>query len=85
MDATHRACELVMPVSATRKQAMNDDDAGERHPLPQSDEARHDEVPETLEREKGRGEEGADIVQPAARPVTPDGEQYGEKPRNPQS
>jgi hypothetical protein len=64
--------------------AMNDGE-GKRHPLPESGEARHDEVPETLEREKGRGEEGAVIVQPAARPVTPDGEQYDDKPRDRQA
>jgi hypothetical protein len=58
---------------------MNGTDEGTRHPLPESGEARHAEIPETLEREKGRGEEGAEIVQPAARPVTPDGEQYGKE------
>jgi hypothetical protein len=57
--------------------AMNCNDEGKRHPLPESGEARHDEVPETLEREKGRGDEGAEIVQPSGRPVAPDGEQYG--------
>ena len=46
------------------------------HPLPESDEARHGEIPETLEREKGRGEEGRGVVQPEPTGVNPDGEPY---------
>ena len=46
------------------------------HPLPESDEARHKEVPEQIEEEKGRGEEGRDVVQPTQPPVNPDGEPY---------
>jgi hypothetical protein len=57
------------------------DDDGNRHPLPASGEARHDEIPETLEREKGRGEECADAIQPSPDPVTPDGTPYGAKQR----
>ena len=32
---------------------------GSGHPLPGSGEARHDEIPETAEREKGRGDDDA--------------------------
>lgn len=49
-----------------------------RHPLPRSEEARHDEIPEHLEREKGVGDDSAAPVQPAKAPVDPDGEPYGE-------
>ena len=46
-----------------------------RHPLPASEESRHDRIPETIEREKGDGD---DIVEPfAPEPkVAPDGEKY---------
>ncbi len=50
-----------------------------RHPLPRSDEARHDEIPEHLEQEKGLGDDSAAPVQPAGAPVRPDGEPYGEE------
>ena len=46
------------------------------HPLPGSDEARHNEIPEHLERDKGRGDDPHAVVQPAAEPVTPEGEPY---------
>lgn len=49
----------------------------ERHPLPASDEARHGEVPEHLREEKGEGDDSAPLVQPAGRPVAPDGQPYG--------
>jgi hypothetical protein len=49
---------------------------GKRHPLPASDEARHGEVPEHLEREKGRGDDPAGLVQPGEGAVDPDGESY---------
>ena len=39
-------------------------DKGRRHPLPQSGEARHGEIPETDECEKGRGEDEAEVIQP---------------------
>ncbi len=45
------------------------------HPLPGSDEARHNEIPENLEREKGRGDDPRPVVQPEDA-VTPDGEPY---------
>jgi len=46
------------------------------HPLPGSDEARHNEIPEHLEREKGRGDDFAPAVQPEDEAVNPDGEPY---------
>jgi hypothetical protein len=49
-----------------------------RHPLPRSEEARHDEIPEHLEREKGLGDDSEAPVQPTKTPVNPDGEPYGE-------
>jgi len=49
---------------------------GKGHPLPASDEARHNEIPEHLERDKGRGDDPAAVVQPAGDAVTPDGEPY---------
>ena len=49
---------------------------GKGHPLPESDEARHNEIPEPLEDSKGRGEEGKDVVQPDPVAVNPDGEPY---------
>ena len=67
-----------------------DSKSGSRHPLPESGEARHDQIPETYEREKGRGEDDRKVVQPASPPnsnepdkdgdgpiaVNPDGEPY---------
>jgi hypothetical protein len=50
--------------------------AGGGHPLPASDEARAGELPEHLVREKGRGGDARDAVQPAQDPVSPDGESY---------
>ncbi|MDQ8758049.1 hypothetical protein RCO27_17620 [Sphingosinicella sp. LHD-64] len=49
-----------------------------RHPLPASEEAREDELPENLVSEKGTGEDSVEAVQPAGKPVGPDGEPYGE-------
>ncbi len=45
------------------------------HPLPESAEARHNEVPEEAQDRKGHGEDGAEPVQ-ATRPVEPDGTAY---------
>ena len=50
--------------------------SGKGHPLPRSDEARHDEIPEHLEEEKGRGDDAEAAVQPAGDAVTPDGLPY---------
>jgi hypothetical protein len=47
----------------------------EGHPLPESEEARHNEIPEEAEDRKGEGEDGQAAVQ-ATRPVNPDGEPY---------
>lgn len=49
---------------------------GKGHPLPESDEARHKEIPEDLANAKGRGEEGRGVVQPHPTNVNPDGEPY---------
>lgn len=49
---------------------------GQGHPLPGSDEAREDEIPEHLVREKGHGDDASAAVQPAGDPVAPDGEAY---------
>ena len=53
---------------------MSDGKSG--HPLPESDEARHNEIPEGLEQEKGEGDEGKPVVQPRNPAVNPDGEPY---------
>lgn len=49
---------------------------GKGHPLPASDEARHGEIPEDLEREKGRGDDAKPVVTPGRVAVNPDGERY---------
>ena len=49
---------------------------GKGHPLPASDEARHNEIPEGLEAAKGRGDDPAPVVQPRDEGVNPDGEEY---------
>jgi hypothetical protein len=49
---------------------------GQGHPLPDSEEAREDEIPEHLVREKGHGDDAHVGVQPAGAPVAPDGERY---------
>ena len=50
--------------------------AGTGHPTPGSDEARHGEIPEGLEEDKGRGEDSPAVVQPGREAVNPDGEPY---------
>jgi hypothetical protein len=50
--------------------------SGTGHPTPGSDEARHHEIPEGLEDEKGRGEDARPVVQPGRDAVNPDGERY---------
>ena len=49
---------------------------GSGHPLPESEESRRGEVPESLEESKGDGDDGKQPVQ--ANPVArnPDGEPY---------
>lgn len=49
---------------------------GKGHPLPDSDEARHNEIPEDLAEEKGRGDDSKPVVQPGRDAVNPDGEPY---------
>lgn len=51
-------------------------DGGKGHPLPDSDEARHNEIPESVEEEKGRGDDSRPVVQPGGDAVNPDGEAY---------
>ena len=54
--------------------------SGSGHPLPASDEARHDEVPETLAEEKGTGGDDSKRVTPHPEAVDPSGDPY---PANP--
>ena len=49
---------------------------GGGHPLPASDEARHREIPEGQERDKGVGDDDRAPVQPPPEAVAPDGEPY---------
>ena len=49
---------------------------GKGHPLPASDEARHNEIPEGVEEEKGRGDDSRAVVQPGPEAANPDGEPY---------
>lgn len=49
---------------------------GKGHPLPGSGEARHNEIPEHLEDEKGRGQDPEEITSPEPEAVNPDGEPY---------
>jgi hypothetical protein len=49
---------------------------GQGHPLPGSEEAREDEIPEHLVREKGHGDDCRAPVQPADDAAAPDGESY---------
>jgi hypothetical protein len=53
---------------------------GSGHPLPESKEARHGEVPEHLEEEKGKGEDGAEFATPHPEGVTPSGRPYKADP-----
>ena len=55
---------------------MSDVERGTGHPLPASDEARHNEIPEDIEREKGRGDDDPEVVTPDEPAVNPDGEPY---------
>lgn len=50
--------------------------AGTGHPLPGSDEARHNEIPEGAAEEKGRGDDSKPVVQPGRDAANPDGERY---------
>jgi hypothetical protein len=50
--------------------------SGKGHPLPASDEARHNEIPENVAEAKGRGADSRPAVQPDPVAVDPDGEPY---------
>lgn len=50
------------------------------HPLPASREARHGEIPEQAEREKGQGEDAAEQVTPEGEAVDPSGRPYPADP-----
>jgi hypothetical protein len=49
---------------------------GKGHPLPASDEARHNEIPEDVAEAKGRGDDSKPVVQPGREAANPDGEPY---------
>ena len=49
---------------------------GKGHPLPASDEARHGEIPERMEADKGRGDDPPPAVHPGDEAVDPDGRPY---------
>ena len=49
---------------------------GKGHPLPGSDEARHNEIPEDMAAAKGRGDDPKPVGQPGRDAVNPDGEPY---------
>ena len=55
---------------------MSGTSAGKGHPLPHSDEARHGEIPESLEREKGEGGDRAAVAAGNRLAVNPDGTPY---------
>ena len=62
---------------------MTDDRKGQgegRHPLPGSQEARKDEIPEPLIDAKGTGDDSVETVHGTDRLVGPDGETYGGDP-----
>lgn len=49
---------------------------GSGHPLPDSAEARDDEIPEHLVREKGHGDDARPPADPSNERTAPDGERY---------
>ena len=51
-------------------------EGGTGHPLPASDEARHGEIPEGLERAKGEGDDPEPVATPHPEAVNPDGTPY---------
>jgi hypothetical protein len=56
--------------------ATDSEKGGQGHPLPASDEARTEALPEHLRREKGRGDDEEEAARPAGDAVAPDGESY---------
>lgn len=53
-----------------------EDEGRTGHPLPASAEARHGEIPETLERRKGEGDDAPDAAAADPVAVDPDGKPY---------
>lgn len=53
-----------------------DESGGRGHPLPDSSEAREDEIPEHLVREKGHGDDSHEPASPSETRMTPGGERY---------
>ena len=53
-----------------------DRDGGQGHPLPDSEEARDDEIPEHLVRDKGHGDDAHDPARRGKDAVAPDGTAY---------
>jgi hypothetical protein len=51
-------------------------DGGQGHPLPDSAEAREDQIPEHLVREKGHGDDAHAPESSSGERVAPDGEHY---------
>jgi hypothetical protein len=51
-------------------------EGGKGHPLPDSAEAREDEIPEHIVREKGHGDDAHQPASPADERTAPDGERY---------
>ena len=51
-------------------------DGGQGHPLPDSAEAREDQIPEHLVREKGHGDDAHAPASLSEERVAPDGEHY---------
>ena len=49
---------------------------GKRHPLPASEESRHEEIPEGMETAKGEGDDRKAPARPDESKVNPDGETY---------
>ncbi|WP_129793366.1 hypothetical protein [Sphingosinicella sp. CPCC 101087] len=64
------------PAERDRETRSDGATSGKGHPLPASAEARHGEIPEHLEREKGRGDDPAGLTQPGEEAVSPEGEAY---------
>jgi len=54
---------------------MGKSGTGSHHPLPDSEEARHDLIPESVEREKGRGDDASETVSDEVA-TDPNGEPY---------
>jgi hypothetical protein len=56
--------------------ATGSDTAGQGHPLPASDEARTEALPEHLLREKGKGDDEQEAARSGGKAAAPDGESY---------